>query len=185
MTYHGPGQLVGYPLLPLQGLEQQVLQNIPTAQLPRANHVGYLRNLERLLVETLAVFGVMGYVLPGLTGVWVKTRETEPVGGSQSNTITGVEKNMAKIAAIGVKVDARGITRHGFALNVNPDMSYWGGIVACGLADCAVTSLAEVVSPPPSMEALCAALLSAFQNVFEYNTQWIDQPFEFPEEIPF
>ena len=63
-----------------------------------------------------------------------------------------ISRKPAKIAAIGVKVDARGVSRHGFALNVNPDMSYWDGIIACGLADEPVASLADLLDPVPEME---------------------------------
>jgi lipoate-protein ligase B len=75
---------------------------------------------------------------------------------------------LAKIAAIGVKVDARGVSRHGFALNVNPDMSYWQGILGCGLAGYAVTSLAELLSEPPGMEAVIDAVVAAFGYVYRY-----------------
>jgi lipoate-protein ligase B len=74
----------------------------------------------------------------------------------------------AKIAAIGVKVDARGVTRHGFALNVNPDMSYWDGIVACGLADEPVAALSDLLDPIPAVELVKQEIVSAFGEVFEY-----------------
>jgi lipoate-protein ligase B len=73
----------------------------------------------------------------------------------------------AKIAAIGVKVDARGVSRHGFALNVNPDMTYWDGIIACGLADDPVVSLADLVPDPPEMQAVKDEIVSAFGEVFD------------------
>ena len=72
------------------------------------------------------------------------------------------------IAAIGVKVDARGVSRHGFALNVDMDMSYWQGIIGCGLKDYPVTSLAELCSPPPNMETVIDAVVTAFGEVFGY-----------------
>ena len=74
----------------------------------------------------------------------------------------------AKIAAIGVKVDARGVTRHGFALNVNPDMSYWDGIIACGLADEPVASLADLLEPVPEMDSVKQEVVSAFGDIFGY-----------------
>lgn len=73
---------------------------------------------------------------------------------------------LAKIAAIGVKVDARGITRHGFALNVNPDMRYWDGIIACGLSAAAVTSLANILPAPPRMGTVIELVAGAFGEVF-------------------
>ena len=93
--------------------------------------------------------------MEGLTGVWIK-----PGANLQSDA--------AKIAAIGVKVDVHGISRHGFALNVDPDMSYWEGIIGCGLKGYAVTSLAELLAPVPSMEAVMDAVETAFGEVFRY-----------------
>jgi lipoate-protein ligase B len=72
----------------------------------------------------------------------------------------------AKIAAIGVKVDARGVSRHGFALNVNPDMEYWDGIIACGLSE-PVVSLADLLNPVPAMERVKKEVITAFREVFE------------------
>jgi lipoate-protein ligase B len=74
---------------------------------------------------------------------------------------------MGKIAAIGVKVDARGVSRHGFALNVNPDMSFWDGIVGCGLDGYRVASLVELLDPLPAMERVRQAVIVAFGEVFE------------------
>jgi lipoate-protein ligase B len=145
VTYHGPGQLVGYPLLPLnaEGLMAN-LKNV-SSRLPQANYIGYLRKLEQMLILVLHQFGVEGEQVDGLTGVWVKG---------------------AKIAAIGVKVDARGISRHGFSLNINPDMSYWDGIIGCGLAGSPVTSLANLLSMPPPMQLVLQAVINAFETVF-------------------
>ena len=75
----------------------------------------------------------------------------------------------AKIAAIGVKVDAHGISRHGFALNINPDMSYWDGIVACGLAEYPVVSLADLLNQPPSMNHVKKEIIQAFEEVFGFD----------------
>jgi len=76
---------------------------------------------------------------------------------------------LAKIAAIGVKVDARGITRHGFALNVKPDMEYWQGIIACGLVGYPVTSLEELLESPPSMQQVSEEVAQAFAGVFGFD----------------
>ena len=174
VTYHGPGQLVGYPLLPLApgGLNAPPPgedHNGAGSRLPQADYVGYLRRLEQALILALGRFGVAGVQIPGLTGVWV-----EPQARPERQDCTPEPRRLAaKIAAIGVKVDARGVSRHGFALNVNMDMSYWQGIIGCGLKDHPVTSLAEVCSPPPSMEAVMAAVIAAFGEVFGY--QMVDR----------
>ena len=148
VTYHGPGQLVGYPLLPLA--PGGLVMDGP--HIPRADYVGYLRRLEAVLIAALAQFGVQSRALPGLTGVWVQPDGQQP----------------AKIAAIGVKVDARGVTRHGFALNVDVDMSYWEGIIGCGLKDYAVTSLASLLLLPPPVNEVMDAVEGSFGDIFHY-----------------
>jgi lipoyl(octanoyl) transferase len=151
VTYHGPGQLVGYPLLPLdiQGL------NPHSDRIPQADFVGYLRRLEQTLISALDQLGVRGRRREGMTGVWI------------DSPVTGIPP--AKIAAIGVKVDARGITRHGFALNIDPDMSYWQGIVGCGLKQQRTTSLAEVLNPLPDKDQIINWIVWAFGNEFQYD----------------
>lgn len=151
VTYHGPGQLVGYPLLPLAPLRMETSPN-GSPRLPRADYTGYLRHLEEVIIQALARLGVACQRLDGLTGVWAPAPEGMPP---------------AKIAAIGVKVDAQGITRHGFALNVAPDMSYWEGIIGCGLEGYPQTSLAMLQSPAPAMEAVMEAVIAAFGQVFD------------------
>ena len=113
VTYHGPGQLVGYPIISLA--EWRAGQR---------DVVAYVRRLEAVLIAVLADFGIEAACVPKYTGVWV-----------------GDEK----IAAIGVRV-ARGRTRHGFALNVDPDLSMFEHIVPCGIRDRGVTSMARVLA---------------------------------------
>ena len=167
VTYHGPGQLVGYPLIPLGSPNLLVEQRRDSAHLPKADYIEYLRKLEVTLVKALAKLGVTAEQYPGLTGVWI---QLPPL------TQNGDESLMAshlpsKIAAIGVKVDARGVSRHGFALNVNPDMSYWEGIIGCGLNDYQETSLAELLSPPPTVESVMQGVIAAFGEEFDYTMQ--------------
>ena len=107
VTYHGPGQLVGYPILDLRAAGLGPL--------------AYVRALEQVIISTLAELGIHATSEDRPTGVWVDD---------------------AKIAAIGVRV-SRGVTMHGFALNVNPDLSYFKHIVPCGMPDASVTSIAE------------------------------------------
>ncbi|OGO50629.1 MAG: lipoyl(octanoyl) transferase [Chloroflexi bacterium RBG_16_68_14] len=109
VTFHGPGQLVAYPILDLRRWRQGPLW--------------YVRSLEAVLIEALSTFAIAGRRVPGRPGVWV---------------------GEAKIAAIGVRV-SRGITSHGFALNVEPDLRYFSYIIPCGLPGVAVTSMAEVL----------------------------------------
>ena len=109
VTYHGPGQLVGYPIISLKP--------------DRCDVHRYVRDIEEVLIRTIAEFGEVGTRIAGLTGVWV---------GNE------------KIGAIGVRI-ARWITSHGFALNVNTDLSYFKMIVPCGITDKGVTSLSRLV----------------------------------------
>jgi lipoyl(octanoyl) transferase len=150
VTYHGPGQLVGYPLIPLNVSWLGGPSTTGSPSLPHADCIAYLRRLEQVLIQALSVFGVHGECLKKLTGVWV---------------------NGAKIAAIGVKVDSHGITRHGFALNVDPDMRYWEGIIGCGLAGYPITSLACLLQNPPTLQQVIDAIIPAFEDVFELACQ--------------
>ena len=171
ITYHGPGQLVGYPLLPLApgGLVAGISslnkagsgstdRSSETLRLPRADYHSYLRQLEIMLSLTLLKLGIESQTIEGLTGVWVNLPDIEKTG-------TQIQ---AKIAAIGVKVDARGISRHGFALNVDPNMEHWQGIIPCGIKNCRVTCLRELMNPCPPMRLVRDCLLEAFAQVFNY-----------------
>ena len=155
VTYHGPGQLVGYPLLPLGKVNTD-------NKLPDADYVGYVRKLEKMLIVAMAQFGIVTGQRSGLTGVWIQV----DVHSRCPRCKPEDKQKPAKLAAIGVKVDVHGISRHGFALNVNPDMEYWDGIIACGLSE-PVVSLADLLSPVPTMEDVKEKIKSAFHEVFE------------------
>jgi lipoate-protein ligase B len=174
ITYHGPGQLVGYPLLPLApgGLLSPANGS---AHLPRADYVGYVRKLEETLILALARLGVVSGRAPGLTGVWLQP----DVISRCLRCPPELRRKPAKIAAIGVKVDARGISRHGFALNVDPDMEYWEGVVGCGLAGYPVISLADLLEATPPMERVMESVIAAFKEVFGYKIVEEGSPTEF------
>jgi lipoate-protein ligase B len=133
ITYHGPGQLVGYPILPLGDL----------------GTLKYLRKLEEALIRSLAEFHIEAIRLPGQTGVWVPGQPP------------------AKIASIGVRVDANRVTRHGFAVNHSVDMAFWGGMVACGLENQAKANLSDLLPDPPPMDSFQAQVITSFVEVFE------------------
>ena len=147
VTYHGPGQLVGYPLIQLKNQGLLASLETDTTTLPQADYLGYLRKLEQVIIMALQSFGVKAQRIKKLTGVWV---------------------NGAKIAAIGVKVDVHGVTRHGFALNVSPDMSYWDGIIGCGIQDYPIASLADLLQPVPDMQQVRQTVIQAFSEEFNY-----------------
>jgi len=163
VTYHGPGQLVGYPLLPLGGVRSSQTLDLQSARVPDADYVGYVRKLEKTIINALARLGLVTGQRSGLTGVWIQS----DVHSRCRHCSPEDRKKPAKIAAIGVKVDVHGVSRHGFALNVNPDMEYWDGIIACGLQDEPVVSLADLFESPPSMEVVKREVVKAFREVFE------------------
>ncbi len=137
VTYHGPGQLVGYPIITLPGWPDGI-QDV----------VGYVRRLETVLIAVLADLGISATRHQRLTGVWV---------GDD------------KVAAIGVRV-ARGRTRHGFALNVDPDLAMFDHIVPCGIADKGVTSLARLLGTAPTMRTVLDTIVARFAATFGYPT---------------
>lgn len=163
VTYHGPGQLVGYPLLPLGEVKPDPESGQP--RLPQIDYIAYLRSLERILIRALAELGLPAGTVKGQTGVWVQP----DVASRCVHCPPELTQAPSKIASIGVKVDARGISRHGFALNVAPDMAYWQGIVACGLENQNQISLEYVLDPPPGIDPVAAEVVKAFGSVFGFD----------------
>ncbi|HJQ76385.1 MAG TPA: lipoyl synthase [Acidimicrobiia bacterium] len=131
ITFHGPGQLVGYPIIELADPKQIV---------------PYVRKIEEVLIRTLGDFGASGWREEGYTGVWT---------------------DRGKVAAIGIRV-SRKVTMHGFALNLHPDMSYFGMMNPCGITDRAVTTLSELVGRRVTLEEAVEALVPRFREVFGY-----------------
>jgi lipoate-protein ligase B len=164
VTYHGPGQLVGYPLIPLGKV---VSGDDGKTRIPRADYVGYLRKLETVLIKALAELGVPAGQVCGQTGVWIQP----DVASRCVHCPPELKHAPSKIASIGVKVDTQGISRHGFALNVSPDMNYWKGIIACGLENQNQISLEYLLDPAPGMEHVIAKVVQAFGATFNYEMQ--------------
>lgn len=133
ITYHGPGQLVGYPIINLHDLEIGVKR--------------YVDLLEESLIQTLEAYGIYTERIDGLTGIWLK------------------EGPPRKIAAIGIKV-SRGVTMHGFALNVNTDLSYFNHIVPCGISDKSVTSMKEELGETVDMAEVQEEYETVFKQLF-------------------
>jgi lipoate-protein ligase B len=131
VTYHGPGQLVGYPIVDLG---------------PSADLVRYVRRLEDVMTGSLKRFGIEAVGDPDNTGAWV---------------------GRSKIGAIGVRV-TRNVTKHGFALNVAPDLSYFAGIVPCGITDKGVTSMAAELNRVMPVSEVAVIVADQFQTVFGY-----------------
>ncbi len=131
ITFHGPGQLVGYPILDLSKYKKSVSW--------------YMRTLEQLTIDVLAEFGINAKRIEGLTGVWV-----------------GDEK----IAAQGVRI-SRWVTMHGFALNVNPDLSFYDGIIPCGIFDHGVTSMEKLLKKNQNMNDVKDTVIKIFNYLFQ------------------
>jgi lipoyl(octanoyl) transferase len=140
ITYHGDGQLVGYPILHLplgaDGLHADV--------------IAYVRALEQVIIDFLAQYGVRGERIDGLSGVWVQ-KDGAP----------------HKIAALGVRVTTKRITQHGFALNITTDLRYFEGIVPCGIRDKGVTRLADLIAQPPDLRTAAQQLAPIFAAHFQ------------------
>ena len=143
VTYHGPGQLVGYPIFDLRG-------DLPGKKGPHLGPVDFVRLIEEALIRVCGEFGVMAQRVCKRTGVW---------------TIEGGSFWEKKIAAIGVHV-SQGVTSHGFALNVTTDLRDFQWIVPCGIADREVTSLELEADRVPSMEEAGNAVAKSFGRVF-------------------
>jgi len=152
VTYHGPGQLVGYPIFDLRGN----LRGFPTPEGPRKTlgAVEFVRRLEEVLIRTCADFGIGARRVPGRTGVWT-------------------EQNDAKVAAIGVHI-SRGVTSHGFALNVATDLEAFELIVPCGIADKSVTSLGRELGNVPALNKVAESAARNFGAVFQSQILWVE-----------
>jgi lipoyl(octanoyl) transferase len=153
VTFHGPGQLVGYPIFDLRGYPSE------SAIRKTLGAVEYVRRLEEVLIRTCADFGIPAKRIAGLTGVW-----TEP-------TMTAVPE--AKIAALGVHI-SRGVTSHGIALNVNTDLSFFKLIVPCGIESKPVTSMANELAHDMSMQDVAHSLSRNFGVAFQSQVLWLD-----------
>jgi lipoyl(octanoyl) transferase len=137
ITYHGPGQLVGYPILSLEHLKIGLKE--------------YINKLEEVIIKSIAHFGLKGERLQGATGVWLDT---------ENNTKT------RKICAIGVR-SSHWVTMHGFALNVNTDLSYFGHINPCGFVDKTVTSIEKEIGVKLDFEEVSKIVLAEFLEEFK------------------
>jgi lipoyl(octanoyl) transferase len=149
VTFHGPGQLVAYPIFDLRGFPSQ------TATRNTMGVIEFVRNLEEALIRTCAEFGIATKRIAGLTGVWTDVPRA------------------AKIAALGIHI-SRGVTSHGVALNVNTDLSFFDLIVPCGITSKPVTSIAKELGRRIAMQEVAHALSRHFGRVFNSQMLWLD-----------
>ena len=155
ITFHGPGQLVGYPILDLDRISPDI-------------HL-YLRNLEETIIRVCKDYNVEAGRVDGKTGVWVNVND---------------EKRARKICAMGIRC-SRWVTMHGFALNLNTDLSYFDYIVPCGIKNREVTSLARELNQPVPEQEIRKVLIKHFGAVFDVQTEVFasEKAMEYLEEL--
>lgn len=168
VTFHGPGQIVGYPIFDLREhelhpvdrevhLQEQAGEGARSSRASRKTlgAVDFVRRLEEVLIRTCGDFGIPTKRLKGLTGAWT---ETDPAG---------------KVAAIGVHI-SRSVTSHGFALNVNTDLSYFNLIIPCGITSHPVTSMQKELGRGLNLNEVSQSLSRNFGAVFSSQMLWLD-----------
>jgi lipoyl(octanoyl) transferase len=156
VTYHGPGQLVAYPIVSLKPYGDDVHE--------------YVRRLERVAIASLAEHGVEAGMIEGLTGVWTRNPPHSPADGTKTGRVAteiGPSAGDArKIGSIGVHV-SRGVTSHGIAINVNNDLQPFEWIVPCGIEGCRVTSLCGEMGAEQDLAAFSATVTAHFAEIFD------------------
>jgi lipoyl(octanoyl) transferase len=207
VTFHGPGQLVGYPIFDLRGYPgsqpsairhqlEPIDSAVETVGMRRKTLgvIDYVRNLEEVLIRTCGDFGIATKRVKGLTGVWTECADAvsglRPDGGAEPRHHPTIE---AKIAALGVHI-SRSVTSHGFALNVNTDLSYFNLIVPCGITAKPVTSMRKELARDVELNDVAQAVSRNFGTVFGSQMLWVETvdallghsvgvPVKVPEEL--
>jgi lipoyl(octanoyl) transferase len=186
VTFHGPGQIVGYPIFDLRGYAA------PEGKRKTLGVIEFVRRLEEVLIRTCADFAIPTKRVPGLTGVWTDpsiSSNCNPLSfraeenGSQNHSL--VSRNLllpgaatitareAKLAAIGVHI-SRFVTSHGFALNVNTDLSYFNLIVPCGITTKPVTSMQQELGKPLEVKAVAESISRNFGTTLSSQMLWVE-----------
>jgi lipoyl(octanoyl) transferase len=172
VTFHGPGQLVGYPIFDLHGFPAE------DGRRKTLGVIEYVRRLEQVLIRTCADFRIATQRVSGLTGVWTDpASDGDPGDEGRAPQLPQTQarphsKEQAKIAAIGVHI-SRGVTSHGFALNVNTDLRYFDLIVPCGITHKPVTSCARELGTNLSLEPVAKSVTRNFGTVFHSQILWV------------
>jgi lipoyl(octanoyl) transferase len=170
VTFHGPGQLVGYPIFDLRGFDSA------DGKRKSLGAVEYVRRLEEVLIRTCADFRISAERVAGLTGVWTSSSNPDPdaaVIPTESELRFQTSHGQAKIAAIGVHI-SRGVTSHGFALNVNVDLDYFNLIIPCGITSKPVTSMSKQLGQAPSLQDVAHSISRNFGVVFQNQMLWLE-----------
>ena len=185
VTFHGPGQIVGYPIFDLRGFAS------PDGKRKTLGAVEFVRRLEEVLIRTCADFGIPTKRVQGLTGVWTnpdshatfnslsfrakqEDSHANPLAESRNLLFAASGTNSeAKLAAIGIHI-SRSVTSHGFALNVNPDLSYFDLIIPCGITSKPVTSMQRELGRALDLNAVAESISRNFGVVFQTQMLWVD-----------
>ncbi len=180
VTFHGPGQIVGYPIFDLRA------HATPDGKRKTLGVIEFVRRLEEVLIRTCADFAIPSKRLPGLTGVWTdppslssraeendsKNRSMESRDLLVASAATNASAE-SKLAAIGVHI-SRFVTSHGFALNVNTDLSYFNLIVPCGITTKPVTSMQRELGKPLDLNTVAESISRNFGTVFSSQMLWVE-----------
>jgi lipoyl(octanoyl) transferase len=190
VTFHGPGQIVGYPIFDLRGFSRGAA-NASSALRKSLGAVDFVRRLEEVLIRTCADFAIPAKRVPGLTGVWTDVQSgpspnlsfRAEENDSQNRSLesrnllfagtTSNASSEAKLAAIGIHI-SRFVTSHGFALNVNTDLSFFNLIIPCGITAKPVTSMQKELGRPLDLNAVAESISRNFGTVFSSQMLWVD-----------
>ncbi len=192
VTFHGPGQIVGYPIFDLRSYAHGAADapvrrgSSPPALRKTLGAVDFVRRLEEVLIRTCADFAIPTKRVPGLTGVWTdnnflsfRADENDSQNRSLesrnllSDGATPSSCPEAKLAAIGIHI-SRFVTSHGFALNVNPDLSFFNLIIPCGITSKPVTSMQQQLGKPLDLNVVAESISRNFGTVFSSQMLWVD-----------
>ncbi len=194
VTFHGPGQLVGYPIFDLRGMAT------PDGKRKTLGAIEYVRRLEEVLIRTCADFGIPSARICGLTGVWTnpqtmssRAQQDDSLANRPAESRDLLSSQQAKIAAIGVHI-SRAVTSHGFALNVNTDLDYFKLIIPCGIATKPVTSMSRELNRELSLQDVAHSISRNFGILFESQMLWLESldallgqsvgvPLKLPEQL--
>ena len=181
VTFHGPGQIVGYPIFDLRGFAT------PDGKRKTLGAVEFVRRLEAVLIRTCADFAIPTKRIAGLTGVWIepnslsfRAKQEDSLADLSAESWTLLSSSLvheasreAKIAAIGVHI-SRFVTSHGFALNVNTDLSFFNLIIPCGIASKPVTSMQKELGKPLDLNVVAESISRNFGTVFSSQMLWVE-----------
>jgi lipoyl(octanoyl) transferase len=177
VTFHAPGQIVGYPIFDLRGYGRAA--DASSAVRKTLGAVDFVRRLEEVLIRTCADFAIPTKRVPGLTGVWTDAGSHNAAVGTAASAVQRSEASApdhgseAKLAAIGIHI-SRFVTSHGFALNVNTDLSFFDLIVPCGITAKPVTSMQQELGKTLDLNAVVESISRNFGTVFSSQMLWVE-----------